>query len=126
MQPLIAPLYAGRSAHEVLTMLTDQPESSGYDIVKGYWNSQHTGADFEAWWRKAIHDGVVPDTALPAKTAAMRAGWADRSRSRPVRGRWKLFFVPIRRYTTAASPITAGCRNCPGRSPRSPGIMRPS
>src|SRR3984957_294831 len=76
MQPLIAPLYAGKSAHEVLTMLTDQPERSGHDIVKSYWNSQHSGADFEAWWRKAVHDGVVPDTALPAKTVAVRPGWA--------------------------------------------------
>jgi MoCo/4Fe-4S cofactor protein with predicted Tat translocation signal len=76
MQPLIAPLYAGKSVHEVLTMLTDQPERSGYDIVKGYWNSRHTGADFEAWWRKAVHDGAVPDTALPPKTVAVRAGWA--------------------------------------------------
>ena len=25
MQPLIAPLYGGRSAHELLTMLTDSP-----------------------------------------------------------------------------------------------------
>jgi MoCo/4Fe-4S cofactor protein with predicted Tat translocation signal len=76
MQPLIAPLYAGKSVHEVLTMLTDQPERSGYDIVKSYWNSQHTGADFEAWWRKAVHDGVVPNTALPVKAVAIRAGWA--------------------------------------------------
>jgi len=76
MQPLIAPLYAGKSAHEVLTMLTDQPERTGYDIVKSYWNGRHTGTDFEAWWRKSVHDGVVPDTALPAKNVTLRAGWA--------------------------------------------------
>ncbi len=76
MQPLIAPLYAGKSAHEVLTMLTGQLERTSYQIVKDYWATQHTGADFEAWWRKAVHDGVVPDTALPAKTFAPRAGWA--------------------------------------------------
>jgi molybdopterin-containing oxidoreductase family iron-sulfur binding subunit len=76
MQPLIAPLYGGKSGHEVLTMLTGQPERSSYDIVKSYWATQHTGADFEAWWRKAIHDGVVADTALPAKNVAVRAGWA--------------------------------------------------
>ncbi len=76
MQPLIAPLYGGKSVHEVLTMLTDQPERPGYEIVKSYWNSRHTGADFEAWWRKAVHDGAVPDTALPPKTVAVRAGWA--------------------------------------------------
>ncbi len=76
MQPLIAPLYGGKSAHEVLTMLTGQPERTSYDIVKGYWGTQHTGADFEAWWRKAVHDGVVPDTVLPAKSFAVRKGWA--------------------------------------------------
>jgi molybdopterin-containing oxidoreductase family iron-sulfur binding subunit len=76
MQPLIAPLYAGKSEHEVLAMLTSQPERPGYDIVKSYWNSQHTGADFETWWRKAVHDGVMPNTALPVKTVAVRAGWA--------------------------------------------------
>jgi hypothetical protein len=67
MQPLIAPLYAGKSAHEVLTMLTGQLERTSYQIVKDYWATQHTGADFEAWWRKAVHDGVVPDTALPGQ-----------------------------------------------------------
>jgi molybdopterin-containing oxidoreductase family iron-sulfur binding subunit len=76
MQPLIAPLYAGKSAHEVLTMLTGQLERPSYQIVKDYWATQHTGPDFEAWWRKAVHDGVVPNTALPAKTVAVRAGWA--------------------------------------------------
>ncbi|HUO33168.1 MAG TPA: TAT-variant-translocated molybdopterin oxidoreductase [Bryobacteraceae bacterium] len=76
MQPLIAPLYAGKSAHEVLAMLTNKPEQSSYDIVKGYWAAQHKGADFETWWRKAVHDGVMADTALPAKTAALRTGWA--------------------------------------------------
>jgi len=76
MQPLIAPLYAGKSAHEVLTMLTGQPERTSYDIVKAYWATQHPGADSEAWWRKAVHDGVVPNTALPAKSLTLRAGWA--------------------------------------------------
>ena len=76
MQPLIAPLYAGKSAHEVLTMLTGQLERTSYQIVKDYWATQHTGADFEAWWRKAVHDGVVPDTALRARSATPRTGWA--------------------------------------------------
>ena len=87
MQPLIAPLYAGKSAHEILTMLTGQPERSAYDIVKGYWATQHTGADFEAWWRKAVHDGVVPNTALPAKSVALRAGWSASLRGLPSRDR---------------------------------------
>jgi MoCo/4Fe-4S cofactor protein with predicted Tat translocation signal len=71
-QPLIEPLYGGRSMLQVLRMFTEEPLTSPYDLVKGYWAGQHKGADFEAWWRRAVHDGVVPDSALPAKTPAVR------------------------------------------------------
>src|SRR5688572_5149500 len=37
VQPLIAPLYGGRSAHEVLATLSDRPERTGYQIVREYW-----------------------------------------------------------------------------------------
>ena len=30
-------------------------------------------ADFESWWRKCVHDGFVPNTALPVKTVAAKA-----------------------------------------------------
>ena len=67
MQPLIAPLYGGKSAHELLVALLGQPERSGYAIVRDYWQSQHHGEDFERFWRTALHDGLMPDTALPAR-----------------------------------------------------------
>ncbi len=71
-QPLIEPLYGGRSILQVLNMLTDKPLSNPYDLVKGYWAGQHKGADFEAWWRRSVHDGVVADSAFPAKTPSVR------------------------------------------------------
>ena len=80
MQPLILPLYASRSAWEVLGMLTSRPVRSGYEIVKGYWQRQYTGADFEGWWRAALHDGMVPDTALPTRTPAVKFGWSGTPR----------------------------------------------
>ncbi len=61
MQPLIQPLYRGRSAHELLTVMTNQGERSAYDIIRGYWQAQKPAAEFEAWWRKSVHDGVVPE-----------------------------------------------------------------
>ncbi len=64
MQPLIAPLYVGKSAHELLAAFSDQPEQSAHDIVKSYWQGRSTAADFEASWRKMLHDGVVPASAL--------------------------------------------------------------
>ncbi len=74
LQPLIAPLYGGRSAHEVLAALTG-PERTGHDLVREHWQRVAGGADFEAFWRRALHDGVVPGTALPSRSVALRADW---------------------------------------------------
>jgi MoCo/4Fe-4S cofactor protein with predicted Tat translocation signal len=40
IQPLIAPLYKGRSVNEFLAAFTDKPEQTGYDIVRDYWRTQ--------------------------------------------------------------------------------------
>ncbi len=74
IQPMIAPLYGGRSAHEVLALFTDQAGTSAYDIVQSYWKSQHPTADFEAWWRRTLHDGFVADSAAPARTLSAKIG----------------------------------------------------
>jgi molybdopterin-containing oxidoreductase family iron-sulfur binding subunit len=39
VQPLIQPLYAGKSAHEVIATLSDRPERNGYDVVREYWQN---------------------------------------------------------------------------------------
>src|SRR5262249_22204976 len=64
LQPLIAPLYNGKSFHEVLAAFLGQPNPSGYDIVREYWKSQNLAADFEPFWRKALHDGLIEGTAF--------------------------------------------------------------
>jgi molybdopterin-containing oxidoreductase family iron-sulfur binding subunit len=94
-QPLIQPLYGGRSAIQLLQSLTEQPEKTPYDVVKGYWNGQHAGTDFEAWWRRAVHDGVVPGTALPTKTVAVRGeALATRGAARKLGGKLEVIFRP--------------------------------
>jgi len=64
IQPLIAPLYQGKSAIELVALLNGQPDATGYDLVRGYWQKQHTGADFELFWRKSLHDGWIEGTGL--------------------------------------------------------------
>ena len=44
VQPLIAPLYNGKSAHEVLAVFSNQFDRKGYDIVREFWQGQMTGA----------------------------------------------------------------------------------
>jgi len=165
VQPLIAPLYDGKTAHEMLALFSDNYDKKPYEILKEYWRStggrglgvggsQTTGAgsqgagagaagdrtangseraqsstvnqnagrmpatrpnahpsaaaapgtpgdagapsaaapttsaptqttataapsDFEGQWRKWLHDGFIPNTALPTKTVAPKSDWAN-------------------------------------------------
>ena len=61
VQPLIRPLYDTRTAHEVLAMLGGALTPSSYEIVRATWQPKG-GNDFEGWWRKALHDGVIANT----------------------------------------------------------------
>jgi molybdopterin-containing oxidoreductase family iron-sulfur binding subunit len=58
IQPLIAPLYGGVSAHEILARLADE-KVSDYEIVRGHWKKEWGETGFESRWRRALHDGVV-------------------------------------------------------------------
>jgi molybdopterin-containing oxidoreductase family iron-sulfur binding subunit len=75
IQPLIAPLYAGRTALGLLAAFAGD-ERSDYDLVRAQWQRQGLGGDFEAGWRRALHDGVVTGTALPASRPRLRDDWA--------------------------------------------------
>ncbi len=66
VQPLIAPLYGGKTAHEAVAALTSQPERTSYEIVRDYWKDK-LGPDFEASWRRALHDGVIAGSASVPK-----------------------------------------------------------
>jgi MoCo/4Fe-4S cofactor protein with predicted Tat translocation signal len=73
-QPLIAPLYGGKSLYEMASALNGQGSSTSYEIVRGSWQKQHTGADFEAWWRRAVHDGLIAGTAAAVRNVPMKGG----------------------------------------------------
>ena len=75
-QPLIAPLYEGRSAHELLGVFAKQP-GRARALVKNYWTRAFAGgagwtiqdrhgqpySDAEAFWKHALHDGFIVGTA---------------------------------------------------------------
>ena len=67
IQPLIAPLYNGKSALEFVALLSGQADASGYALVRAYWQKQHTSADFEAFWRRSLHDGWIEGTTFAPK-----------------------------------------------------------
>ena len=73
VQPLIAPLYDGKSAYELVSMLSGQPQTSGHDIVQAYWKTQHAGADFDTFWRKSLHDGWIEGTTFAPKQVSVKS-----------------------------------------------------
>ncbi len=73
LQPLIEPLYGGKSALEVLAAALGQPAAKGLDLVRAHWQKQHPDG-FDAFFRKALHDGLVAGSALPAKPLRPKAG----------------------------------------------------
>jgi molybdopterin-containing oxidoreductase family iron-sulfur binding subunit len=70
IQPLIAPLYNGRSVHEVLSAIIGGLDQSPYQTVRAYWS---TRGGNEQNWRRWLHDGFIPNTALPPIAVAAGA-----------------------------------------------------
>lgn len=60
-QPTIAPLYGGKSAIEVLALISFDELTDGHDLVRRTFD-RLVDTD-EATWRKALHDGFARDSA---------------------------------------------------------------
>ena len=76
LQPLLAPLYGGKSPHEFMAALVAR-ERPGYEIVKEHWKEKDASPDFDKRWERWLHDGVVPGTALPEQAVTVTLGdWA--------------------------------------------------
>ncbi|MBC8145079.1 MAG: TAT-variant-translocated molybdopterin oxidoreductase [bacterium] len=118
LQPLIAPLYVGKSPHEILAALVNESGKSVYEIVRLYWHSIMRsvgyGGDFEAMWRSALNDGVVADgPSIPS-----RAVNSIPSSEGEVRFDDSLSFIQIEPPSTPSAapgitPDTAASRNQP-------------
>ncbi|MGA3091830.1 MAG: TAT-variant-translocated molybdopterin oxidoreductase [Terriglobales bacterium] len=81
VQPLIEPLYGGKSAHEMIAIFAGQPGLSGRELVQAYWQKQHEGADFDTLWRKSLHDGWIGGTTYAPKSVALKAAGFPPSQS---------------------------------------------
>jgi molybdopterin-containing oxidoreductase family iron-sulfur binding subunit len=80
MQPLIAPLYDGKSAVELLATLTDRPGQRGYELVRETWSGRYTVQAFEGFWAKILHDGLIPGTAFRERRVSLRADWDSQAK----------------------------------------------
>jgi len=68
VQPLISPLFGGLAEIEVLARVAGLQTAGAYEIVRGTFEGI-AGENFEAAWRKFLHDGFY--TKGPAKTVSV-------------------------------------------------------
>ncbi len=78
IQPLIAPLYEGKTAHEMLAVLLGQAGRTSHSIVHDYWNGQKPGANFEAAWESWLNEGVVAESVASPQPAKLTAEFEER------------------------------------------------
>ena len=81
VQPLIEPMYAGISAHELLEALGGQSPRPNYEIVRSRWAGPTPAPDFELKWRQALSEGVVRNIDLQSVRPAPNAFGAETQQS---------------------------------------------
>jgi molybdopterin-containing oxidoreductase family iron-sulfur binding subunit len=111
VQPLIAPLYGGRSVHEVMSALGEGGARTSYDVVRSFWASSGTATTpagssaqlatpqgvpgpFDQSWRKWLHDGIVANTAFPPKTVTLQASLPASTTTTSNSGELEIVFRP--------------------------------
>jgi len=95
IQPLIAPLYGGKSQVDFLAALNGQASKSSHDIVHDYWQAQKPNVErFDAFWEKTLSDGVVADSTFPPRPIGMLVGTGVELPSAPVPSGLEIVFRP--------------------------------
>jgi len=69
VQPLILPLYGGRTPVEVLGVMVAGQDRPGYDVVRDTWKPVLGEAEFEKKWNRVLHDGLLAGSELPEVAA---------------------------------------------------------
>ena len=96
IQPMIKPIYGGWSEIELLDFFAHakdhEYQPDGHEIVRKQWFSEKSDSTTaDKFWRRALHDGVVPGSATRPSGASVRAGTVADA---------------IRKHTFAAAPTT--------------------
>jgi molybdopterin-containing oxidoreductase family iron-sulfur binding subunit len=89
IQPLVAPIYEGRTAIEIAAVMNGMPGQPSMELVKTYWANAVAAASpplrdadgkpfasAEAFWRRTLHDGFIGGTSAMLGAAMPAAGAA--------------------------------------------------
>ncbi len=96
VQPLIAPLFNGKSDVEVLDILSHGRDRRGYEIIRETWQTMLPSDSFEKEWRTIVHDGIKSnDSPDPVRLSVRREASFTRPQVRkPENNQVEVCFVP--------------------------------
>ena len=115
IQPMIDPLYGGKTAHDIIQSMLDDPAASTFDVVRGNWfngGASSPGLDSPAStpdsvamagalegagdenFRKALHQGVIPNSAFEPKSISAKAGTTSLAAPQSQPGSMEVVFRP--------------------------------
>jgi molybdopterin-containing oxidoreductase family iron-sulfur binding subunit len=73
VQPLIAPLFNGRTTAQVLALLAGDDATSAHDMLRDSWSSRRpSDTSFDDWWNTALTRGLITGSASVTATPALR------------------------------------------------------
>jgi len=94
-QPLIAPLYGGKSAHELVALLLGRAASNDYHIVRDFWTKGGPPSEVDALWDQALRRGTLEGTQLPVRPVSIRTEFLHEPAPPPADGaELDLIFTP--------------------------------
>jgi MoCo/4Fe-4S cofactor protein with predicted Tat translocation signal len=64
VQPLILPLFGGRTPVEVLGLMAGGQDRPGYDVVRETWKPILGEAELDKKWNRVLHDGLLSGSEL--------------------------------------------------------------
>src|SRR5262245_24631250 len=95
VQPLILPLFGGRTPVEVLGIMVGDKDRPGYDIVRDTWKTILGEADFDRKWNRVLHDGLLAGSELPEVVPAVKGeAFAQLAQSAGSANGLEIVFVP--------------------------------
>ncbi len=109
VQPLIRPLYDSFTAHDVIALIGGELAPSAYDLVRQSWRAP-APANFEDWWRRILHDGVISNSA--AQPVSLSPKFMELAPGQPATG-ISMVFAPDAAIWDGRYANNAWLQECP-------------
>jgi molybdopterin-containing oxidoreductase family iron-sulfur binding subunit len=94
VQPLILPLFGGRTPIEVLGLVVGDEDRPGYDVVRDTWRPILGEAEFDSRWNRVLHDGLLAGSELTEVAPTVKGvAFAELARAESASG-LEIVFVP--------------------------------